>query len=98
MPNELINGVQALLSAQLCFELFVSIISLSPKPYSVLCTQFMERPIGLVWVNAPKKPRAKCRRDENWEILRPQILQIFSQNTWNDAVIEVEKLGLTGVT
>ena len=58
----------------------------------------MERPIGLVWVNAPKKPRAKSRKDENWEVLKPQILEIFSSYSWNDAVAEVEKLGLTGVT
>jgi hypothetical protein len=58
----------------------------------------MDRPIELVWVNGPKKPRARCRKNEDWETAKPQVLHILSDFSWEAAIPEVEKLGFTDVT
>jgi len=58
----------------------------------------MERPLELVWVNAPKKTRARRRKEEDWAVLKPDIIHILTNFTWENAVVEVEKLGLTDVT
>jgi hypothetical protein len=58
----------------------------------------MDRPLDLVWVNGPKKTRAKCRKEENWEAAKSAVLQILSDYSWEAAVPEVEKLGFTHVT
>lgn len=68
----------------------------------------------LVWINGPKKARAKSRRDENWEVFRDEIQCILGRyfswvidahtnalianHSWEAAVKEVEKLGLLHVT